>query len=233
MMIMTQHQTVSREQWLDARRALLTEEKQLTQLREQLSERRRNLPWVRVEQEYTFEAPSGQRTLAELFDGRTQLVVYHFMFAPDATVPCKSCAFWADSFDDTVVHLAQRDVTLVAISRAPLPKLQSFAARLGWSFPWYSAGDGPFNYDYGVSFEAKPGPKPYNYTGQVNDARDMPGVSVFVREPDGSVFHTYSCYSRGIDPLNTTYQYLDLVPKGRNEADLPHPMSWVRFHDAY
>jgi predicted dithiol-disulfide oxidoreductase (DUF899 family) len=230
---MDQHQTVSREQWLAARRALLADEKEFTRWREQLSARRRELPWLRVEQNYTFDGPSGKRTLPELFAGRSQLVVYHFMFGPEASAGCRGCSFWADSFDGSTAHLAQRDVTLVAVSRGPLPKLQAFAKRMGWSFPWFSSTDSAFNFDYGVSFDESAHEKSYNYGSQKPQGSEMPGISVFVRAQNGDVFHTYSCYARGIDMMNVTYQYLDLVPKGRDEAALSSPTAWLRHHDEY
>lgn len=229
-------QVVSRQEWLEARKRLLASEKEFTRQRDRLSAARRALPWVRVDKEYVFERAHGKATLGDLFDGKSQLVVYHFMFAPDWEAGCKSCSFWADNFDRSVVHLAQRDVTLVAISRAPLAKLQSFAQRLGWSFEWVSSLGSDFNYDYGVSFSPEDltqGEIAYNYGRHKAFTTDMPGVSVFAKDAAGAVFHTYSCYSRGIDMLNATYQYLDLVPKGRDESSLPYPMTWLRLRDAY
>jgi predicted dithiol-disulfide oxidoreductase (DUF899 family) len=233
---MDSHAVVSRAEWLDARKELLDDEKEFTRLRDQLSERRRHLPWVRVDKAYAFEGPSGPETLADLFGGRSQLVVYHFMFDPDWQAGCKSCSFWADNFDGIVSHLEQRDVSFVAISRAPLTKLAAFAKRLGWSFKWVSSRDSDFNFDYGVSFTAEniaSGQISYNYTSFKAHGPEMPGISVFSRDRDGGLYHTYSCYARGLDMLNTAYHYLDLVPKGRDEADLPYTMSWVRLHDEY
>jgi predicted dithiol-disulfide oxidoreductase (DUF899 family) len=233
---MEKHEVVSREKWIAAREQLLAKEKEFTRLRDQLSERRRALPWERVEKDYVFEGPKGKETLAQVFDGRSQLVVYHFMFAPEAEVPCKSCSFWADNFNGIIAHLNQRDVTFVAISRAPLPKLQAFAKRLGWSFKWLSSGGNDFNYDYNVSFrpgDAGKGGASYNYKPTETTMADLPGISVFSRDAEGQVFHTYSCYARGLDMMNTAYHYLDLVPKGRDEAELPHTMSWVKFRDLY
>ena len=233
---MEKHKVVSKDEWLAARERLLAKEKEFTRLRDQLSEERRALPWERVEKDYVFAGPNGKETLAQLFDGRSQLVVYHFMFAPEAEVPCKSCSFWADNFNGIIAHLNQRDVTFVAISRAPLPKLQAFAKRLGWTFKWLSSGGNDFNYDYDVSFRrddvAKGGAR-YNYAPTQTTMADLPGISVFFRDAEGEVFHTYSCYARGLDMLNAAYHYLDLVPKGRDEAGLPHSMAWVKYRDLY
>jgi predicted dithiol-disulfide oxidoreductase (DUF899 family) len=234
-MIMTNHQVVSPEQWLEARKQLLAKEKEFTRLRDQLSRARRDLPWERVTKDYLFDGPAGQETLAQLFEGRSQLVVYHFMFAPDWETGCKSCSFWADNFNGIVPHLNQRDVTFVAIARASLPKLQAFAKRLGWSFKWLSSSGNSFNYDYNVSFAPEAlaaGGTTYNYAANEMTLSDLPGISVFFKEADGEVFHTYSCYARGLDMMNTAYHYLDLVPKGRDEEG-PHKMAWVRLHDDY
>ena len=232
---MEKRRIVSREQWLESRRRLLAEEKELTQARDRLSERRRELPWTLVEKKYAFDSEQGPKTLAELFAGKSQLVVYHFMFGPDAEAPCKSCSFWADHYSGMVPHLAARDVAFTAISRAPLAKLEGFARRMGWTFPWVSSNGSDFNYDYGVSFSREQlatGTIPYNYGSHRAHGTEMPGISVFYREAD-AVFHTYSCYARGIELLNASYQALDLVPKGRAESDLPFSMAWVRFHDDY
>jgi predicted dithiol-disulfide oxidoreductase (DUF899 family) len=191
---------------------------------------------VRVTKQYVFDGPGGKQTLAQLFNGHTQLVVYHFMFGPDWEDGCKSCSFWADNFNGIVPHLNQRDVTFVAISRAPLAKLQAFATRLGWSFKWLSSSGSDFNYDYTVSFTPEDlagGGAIYNYAANKMYMTELPGISVFFKDADGKVFHTYSCYARGLDMLNTAYHYLDLVPKGRDEAGLPHAMAWVRLRDQY
>jgi predicted dithiol-disulfide oxidoreductase (DUF899 family) len=227
---------VSHSEWTAARKQLLAKEKQFTQDRERLSEQRRDLPWVRVTENYVFDRPRGKATLAELFDGRSQLVVYHFMFGPDANAGCRGCSFWADNFNGIVEHLRHRDVSLVAVSRAPLSKLTAFAARMGWTFEWVTAGDGKFNHDHGVSFtpdELVAGEPIYNFGTQKPPGADMPGISVFYRDPAGAIFHTYSCYARGLDMMNTAYQYLDLVPKGRDEAALPSAMAWLRLRDEY
>lgn len=232
---MNSHRVVSNAQWLAARRQLLAEEKAFTRMRDALSQKRRELPWERVEKQYTFDTATGPQSLASLFEGREQLVVYHFMFAPDWETGCKSCAFWADNFNGVVDHLQQRDVSFVAISRAPLPKLQAFKERMGWHFNCVSSGSNGFNFDYQVSFTAQEieGDVNYNYGRQRFPATDAPGVSVFTRDEQDNLFHTYSSFSRGIDILNTAYNYLDLVPKGRDEASLPHAMAWVKLHDQY
>src|ERR1700730_1869250 len=227
------HEIVSHDDWLAARTGLLAAEKEFTRLRDELSRRRRALPWEAVEQEYAFDGPHGRRTLAELFDGRSQLVVYHFMFPPEDDEGCPHCSFWADSFDANVVHLQARDVTLVAVSRAPLAKLEAYERRLGWSFPWYSSGGSDFNLDFGVSFrpgsESEPG---YNYGTWSPGLSDREGVSIFATDGAVTVFHTYSAYARGIDLLNTAYNYIDLVTKGRDEEGRS-PQFWVRRRDEY
>jgi predicted dithiol-disulfide oxidoreductase (DUF899 family) len=191
---------------------------------------------VQVTKQYLFDGPEGKQTLGQLFNGRSQLIVYHFMFGPDWEVGCKSCSFWADNFNGIVPHLNQRDVTFVAVSRAPLAKLQAFATRLGWSFKWVSSSRNDFNYDYNVSFtpeDLADGSAIYNYAANKMNMPELPGISVLFKDAEGKVFHTYSCYARGLDMLNTAYHYLDLVPKGRDEAGLPHAMAWVRLRDQY
>ena len=231
---MPEHEVVQPDLWLAERKELLAREKELTRLRDEVSRLRRELPWEPVEKEYVFEGGQGRRTLSELFDGRSQLVVYHFMFDPAWDEGCKSCSFWADSFDPNVVHLSARDVTLVAVSRAPYRKLAAYRDRMGWTFPWFSSSGSDFNADFGVAFAAEEQERAaaYNYGSLVPRMADREGVSVFAKEADDRVFHTYSTYSRGIDLLNTAYNYLDLVPKGRDEDD-QHPQSWVRRHDEY
>jgi predicted dithiol-disulfide oxidoreductase (DUF899 family) len=234
-MSMTDHQVVTPEEWGEARKQLLAKEKEFTRLRDQLSHARRDLPWVRAKQ-YVFDGPGGKQTLAQQFNGNSQLIVYHFMFAPDWEAGCKGCSFWADNFNGIVPHLNQRDVTFVAISRAPLAKLQAFSARLRWSFKWLSSSGSDFNYDYNVSFtpeELAGGGAIYNYAANKMNASELPGISVFFKDAEGNVFHTYSCYARGLDILNTAYHYLDLLPKGRDEAGLSFPMDWVRLRDEY
>jgi predicted dithiol-disulfide oxidoreductase (DUF899 family) len=231
------HAVVSHEAWLEARKRLLAREKEFTHERERLSEQRRALPWERVDKRYTFEGPSGVRSLPELFEGKSQLIVYHFMFGPaESQQPCRGCSFWADNFNGIGAHLKARDVSMVAVSRAPLPRLQSFARRMGWTFPWLSAQGDEFTHDFGVSFteaEVASDRPLYNYGTIKAPGSDMPGISVFYRDSAGDVFHTYSCYARGLDMLNNAYHYLDLAPRGRDEAGLPQPMAWVRLHDEY
>jgi len=230
------HPVVSSAEWLEARRALLAKEKEFTQLRDELSAARRGLPWERVEKQYVFDGPNGQETLVQLFAGRSQLIVYHFMFAPDWEEGCPSCSWWADNFERNVGHLVYRDVTMVAISRAPLGKLEAFKKLKGWTFKWLSSDGGEFNHDYRVSFRAEAlasGPVDYNYRQLKTTMSDLPGISVFYRDADDTIYHTYSCYSRGLDMLNAGYHYLDLVPKGRDEDALPYKMAWVRERDKY
>jgi predicted dithiol-disulfide oxidoreductase (DUF899 family) len=238
------HRTVSREVWIEARKALLAKEKEFTRSRDQLSRERRELPWVRVDKNYVFEGVDGRETLGDLFAGRSQLIVYHFMFDPSWEEGCKGCSFWADNFNGIPVHLKARDVSLVAISHAPLEKLSAFKKRMGWSFKWVSSDGSDFNRDYNVSFtpeELERGEIVYNYalvkTGGTDRSGAMmterPGISVFYKDPGGTIFHTYSCYARGLDMMNVAYHYLDLTPNGRDEAGLPYPMAWTRYHDAY
>jgi predicted dithiol-disulfide oxidoreductase (DUF899 family) len=232
----TETRIVTRDEWVQARLALLKKEKQLTRLRDELTAERRALPRVRIEKSYYFDTDDGRRTLADLFQGKSQLVVYHFMFAPTWEAGCKHCSFWADGYDGMVSHLGARDVSLVAVSKAPLAKLVAFKRRMGWSFPWVSSSGSDFNRDFFVSFtqeEIASGKLVYNFATQPFAIEEAPGVSVFSRAPDGTVCHTYSCYSRGLDILNPAYNLLDLVPKGRDEDGLPHTMAWVRLHDLY
>jgi predicted dithiol-disulfide oxidoreductase (DUF899 family) len=230
-----QHKIVSQEAWLAARKAHLAREKEFTRLRDELSAERRALPWTRVEKTYAFEGPDGRQTLAELFDGRSQLIVYHFMLGPGWEQGCPSCSFVADHFDGALVHLAHRDVTLAAVSRAPLPEIEAFKERMGWRFPWFSSFGSDFNADFHVSFtkeQLAAGKVDYNYR-LVEGEDELPGLSVFYQDGDGAVFHTYSAYARGLDMLVGTYNWLDLAPKGRDEAALPWTMAWVRHHDRY
>ena len=228
------HQVVSKDEWITARKRLLSKEKEFTRLRDELSRERRELPWERVDKQYVFETATGPQALPDLFEGRQQLVVYHFMFAPEWENGCKSCSFWADNFNGIVAHLKQRDVSFVAVSRAPWKKLHAFAQRMGWCFNWVSSGGNDFNFDYRVSFTEQQirGEVDYNYDKRKFPSTDAPGVSVFLRDGD-TVFHTYSSFGRGIDMLNTAYHYMDLVPKGRDEEDLPSTMAWVKLHDQY
>ena len=234
---------VSHDKWLSARRAFLKKDKEFTRRRDELSAARRALPWEKVTKKYEFDTADGKRTLADLFDGRSQLVVYHAMFNPKAAGPktswtkdaaCMGCSFWADNFNGVIAHLNARDVSMIAVSRASVAKIGAFQKRMGWTFRWVSSGDGPFNFDYGVSFtdaEVKKKKAFYNFNIQDPFMSEREGVSVFYRDPDGQIFHTYSAYARGIDLLNTAYNYLDIVPRGRDEGK--GGQSWVKLHDEY
>jgi predicted dithiol-disulfide oxidoreductase (DUF899 family) len=228
------HPVVSHQEWLSARTALLAKEKEFTRLRDELSRERRALPWERVEKEYRFDGPEGTESLADLFAGRSQLVVYHFMFAPDWEAGCHACSFWADNFNGIDVHLKHRDTSFLAISRAPLAKLDAYKKRMGWSFKWVSSGNTDFNFDYNVSFRPEEVARKqgfYNFAVMDPLSPEREGVSVFYQDAKGTVYHTYSAYARGIDILNGAYNYLDLTPKGRDEAG--RGMFWLRRHDEY
>jgi predicted dithiol-disulfide oxidoreductase (DUF899 family) len=228
-----QHEVVAHDEWVEARRALLAAEKEFTRARDDLSRIRRQLPWERVDKEYEFDAGDARRSLADLFGPHRQLIVYHFMFAPEDDAGCPSCSFWAESFDRNVIHLAARDISFVAISRAPAAKLRAYRERMGWTFPWLSSGDGDFNYDFGVAFRPEQlDTNVYNY-GSAPGIEDREGVSVFFKDDDGDVFHTYSAYARGIDLLNSAYNYIDLTPRGREEPSGGNPQFWVRRRDEY
>jgi predicted dithiol-disulfide oxidoreductase (DUF899 family) len=227
---------VSQTEWLKARQDLLAQEKKFTRERDELSRQRREMPWLEVTKPYQFETPAGRKSFGDLFAGNSQLIVYHFMFHPDWTAGCKSCSYWADNYNGAIDHLAARDTALVAISRAPLGKLEAFRQRMGWRFPWASAIGEDFNHDFGVSFtkdEIASKEKLYNYGTRAFGGEDAPGISVFIKEASGRIFHTYSCYSRGLDMLNGAYHLLDLTPKGRDEEELTPHMAWVRLHDEY
>jgi len=231
----TSKPTVTREAWTEARKALLAKEKAFTRERDALSAARRELPMVKVEKSYIFEEPGGKRALADLFEGKRQLVVYHFMFDPSWDEGCKSCSYVADSFGGAIAHLAARDTSFAAISRAPLAKIEAFKKRMGWKFRWLSSSGSDFNYDYNVSFrpeDVAAGTVEYNYEKKPFPVSEAPGLSVFLREGN-DIFHTYSTYGRGLDLLISTYNYLDLTPLGRQEEDLPYGMAWVRHHDKY
>lgn len=230
---MEKPELVSRQEWLEQRRALLVEEKAHTRAREALAAKRRALPMVAVEKHYEFESERGVETLPELFRGRSQLVVYHFMFGPDWEQGCPSCSFWADNFSGIDVHLAARDTTFIAASNAPLATLVAYRERMGWRFDWVSARTNDFGVDFGVTFpDKRPGEQGYNY-GQAPFGEEMPGLSAFRRLDDGTVAHTYSTYSRGLDAFNSAYHLLDFTSKGRDEAELPFTMAWVRRRDQY
>jgi predicted dithiol-disulfide oxidoreductase (DUF899 family) len=234
---MHEHRIVSSRAWVEARKAFLEKEKEFTRARDALSQARRELPWTAVDKTYRFQGPSGEETLAELFAGRSQLVVYHFMFAPGWKAGCPHCSFWADNFNPVVVHLNEREVTLIAVSRAPYAQLAEYRKRMGWSFKWVSSYETDFNSDFQVSFtpeQVARGRAEYNFASQPieePDATEREGVSVFYKDDTGRVFRTYSTYARGIDLLNTAYNFLDLVPMGRNEGD--RGQFWVRRHDEY
>lgn len=230
------HKIVSEKEWIKARKSLLKKEKEFTVMRDQLNQQRRELPWKAVNKEYFFEGPNGKVTLEQLFDGRSQLIVYHFMFDPSWDAGCLHCSFWADNFNEIIVHLNQRDVTMITVSRAPYSKLATYKQRMGWDFKWVSSYDSDFNFDYDVSFTPEVLHKKegfYNYNLQDTLSSEREGVSVFYKDPEGRLFHTYSAYARGIDMLNVAYHYLDLVPKGRDEAGHEFPQFWVRRHDEY
>ena len=227
------HPVVSRQQWIADRKKLMAREKELTRLGDQIARERRALPWVRIDKAYMFDTLAGRRTLADLFDGRRQLLVQHFMLAPGWEQGCKSCSYMADHTDATTLHLAQRDVTFVAVSRAPLSEIEQFRRRMGWKFPWVSSHGTDFNHDFHVSFtadELASGKADYNY-GSAASNDELPGVSVFWKDDAGEVFHTYSTYGRGVEVMMHTYRLLDLTPKGRDEDGLG--MEWVRHHDRY
>jgi len=230
------HPVVERERWLHARLQLLDEEKALLRAQDELARRRRALPWVRVETPYVFDTTVGPRTLADLFDGRRQLIVQHFMLGPGWDEGCPSCSFMADHTDGMAPHLAARDIAFVAVSRAPLAEIERFRRRMGWRFRWVSSFGNTFNGDWHVSFapeEVASGEVAYNYTRQAFPHTEAPGVSVFVRDDDGTVFHSYSTYGRGVEVMMGAYRLMDLTPAGRGERDVPHKMEWVRHHDRY
>src|SRR6266481_6739615 len=229
------HEIVSPEKWAAKRIELLKKEKEFTRRGDQLSAEKRKLPWVRVGKEYVFDGPDGKETLADLFSGRSQLVVYHFMFGPEWEEGCPTCSLVADNFDGNVVHLAHRDVTLAVVSRARLPQIEAFKKRMGWRFKWVSSYGSDFNHDYRVSFtnEEMANGDYYNYDTSGFPREEAPGISVFYKDETGDVFHTYSSYARGPEFLIGAYSYLDLVPKGRDEDALPFTMAWIRHHNRY
>ena len=233
---MNEHPVVSRDEWLQARRELLQQEKRLTRARDELAAQRRQMPWVKIDKPYRFVGESGETTLAGLFGNHSQLLLYHFMYGPDWQEGCPSCSFWADNYSGTTEHLAARDIALAVVSRAPLQRLLDYRQRMGWQFDWYSSLDSDFNFDFEVSFteeQLKSGDNRYNYRDGAAGMQELPGVSVFVRDPQGAVYHSYSCYARGLDTLNATYHHIDLTPRGRDEKDLAYPMQWLRRRDQY
>jgi predicted dithiol-disulfide oxidoreductase (DUF899 family) len=227
---------VSRGEWLVARKKLLAREKQLTRERDAVAAERRQLPWVKVEKNYVFEGPNGEATLADLFNSKSQLIIYHLMFGPDWQEACPSCAFNMDHTDGAMVHLAQREVSFAAVSRAAYPKIIAFQKRMGWRFNWVSSNGNDFNRDYHVYFtkeELATGEVNHNFNLEAFPGTDAPGISVFYKDKDGNIFHTYSAYGRGTETTMNTYNYLDYVPKGRDEDGLRFTMSWLRHHDRY
>lgn len=228
-----QHPIVSRDDWLTARRSLLKAEKELTRLRDKVARERLALPWERIDKEYMFDAPEGRRTLADLFDGRSQLLVQHFMFAPGWKEGCPSCSYMADHTDGMNKHLAHHDVTMIAVSRAPLAEIERYRQRMGWRFKWVSSFGNDFNYDFRVSFtpeEVASGHIDYNFGEWPETGEEWPGVSAFCKDDRGRLFRTYSSYGRGVEVMMGAYNMLDIAPKGRNEAE---GMDWVRRHDRY
>ena len=230
---MTTHRIVSRAEWLEARRALLAKEKAFTQQREELAQERRALPWVKVEKDYVFDAPEGKVTLRDLFDGKGQLIVQHFMFGPDWNEGCPSCSFWTDNFNGIDVHLAHRDTAFVLVSRGPIDKLEAYRKRMGWNLRWVSSLHNDFNFDFAVSFPGEQTEPVYNFNTIKPYGQETPGLSAFRRGEDGAIYRTYSTYARGLDMLNGAYQLLDITSKGRDEEGLSFAMAWVRRHDKY
>jgi predicted dithiol-disulfide oxidoreductase (DUF899 family) len=233
---MTNHPIVSHAEWVAARKKLLEKEKEFSKLREQLTEQRQSLPWEKVEKEYTFEGPGGKESLADLFDDKAQLIVYHFMFDPEWKEGCKSCSIIADHYNPSIVHLNHRDVAMVTISRAPLDKLDAYKKRMGWSFKWLSSLASDFNFDYHVSFTPEQAAKRetyYNYRLENSAGGERPGISVFYKSENGDIFHTYSAFARGLENFIGAYNLLDIVPKGRDESALKNGMDWVKRHDQY
>ena len=231
-----EHKIVSREEWVTARKKLLKKEKEETQLRDELAAERRELPWVKIDKNYIFKGPNGDVSLSELFNGRSQLLIYHFMFGPDWKEGCPSCSFTCDHIDSALPHLAARGVQVVMISRAPLSKIEPFKKRMGWHFNWVSSNANDFNHDFNVYFtkeEMAKGEVYYNYKMQPFPSQEGPGISIFYKNADGEIFHTYSTFGRGIEPVVGAYMLLDMVPKGRDEDHLNFTMEWVRYHDRY
>ncbi|MDM0112744.1 thioredoxin family protein [Variovorax sp. J22R133] len=232
----TNHTVVSQERWITQRKSLLAREKELTQLRDQVARERRALPWTYIEKDYVFDAPEGKRTLSDLFEGRHQLLVQHFMLGRDWTQGCASCSFMADHIQGMKVHLEHRDVSVMAVSRGPLAAIERFRERMGWQFKWVSSAGNDFNFDFDVSFtpeDQAAGEVYYNFDTRPYMHEELPGISVFYKDDAGSIFHTYSTYGRGVEVMMGTYNLLDLMPEGRGERDVPHKMEWVRHHDRY
>jgi predicted dithiol-disulfide oxidoreductase (DUF899 family) len=231
---MSGHRVVTRGEWLQERVKFLAEEKELTRRADELAQRRKQLPWVRVEKKYLFDTHEGEKTLAELFDGRSQLMVYHFMFGPNWGAGCPGCTLHADSFDRAIAHLNQRGVTMLCASRAPLEKLDAYKKRMGWAFRWVSSGRSDFNFDFAVSYPENAGTFVHNFTApwKSGTAEEHAGLSTFVLD-GGEVFHAYSCYTRGLEPFNAMYQLLDRAPRGRDEEGLAQKHGWIKRRDEY
>lgn len=233
---MAEPKVATREAWLEARMALLEEEKAHLRAGDALAAKRRALPWVLVEKDYRFQTDEGEKTLADLFNGRSQLIVQHFMMGPDWEAGCPSCSFWADGYSGMTPHIEQRDITLIAVSRAPIERINVYRNRMGWTFPWVSSLGSDFNFDFGVRAteeQLNGGEITYNYRTGPARSSELHGTSVFARDLNGQVFHTYSTYGRGLDPMNNAYAYMDLTPKGRDEGDLPFSMGWLKRRDEY
>ena len=230
---MTTPRIVSQEEWLKARKAFLAKEKEFTRARDELARQRRELPWVKVEKPYTFDAAEGRVSLGDLFGGKGQLLIYHFMMGPDWEEGCPNCSFWADNYNGVDVHLAHRDTALVAVSRAALAKIDAYKKRMGWTFRWVSSAGSDFNFDYDASFKPDEEGLRYNFGTIKPFGEETPGISAFRRGNGGAIYHTYSTYARGLDMLNGAYHLLDLTSKGRDEQELPWPMAWVKRHDRY
>jgi predicted dithiol-disulfide oxidoreductase (DUF899 family) len=231
---MTKHPVVNHEEWEKQRKAFLKKEREFTHLRDKLTKERQNLPWERVEKNYVFETSKGKKSLSDLFEGRHQLLIYHFMYGPDWDEGCKSCSFWADNFERNVIHLAHRDITMIAVSRAPVKALEDYKKRLGWTFTWASSLGNDFNHDYHVSFKpSELNNVYYNYENSSFPSEEAPGLSAFYRDDEGNIYHTYSTYARGLDMCNTGYQLMDLAPMGRNEEGLEFTMEWLKRRDEY
>ena len=230
------HPVVTPDRWLAERKKLLAREKELTKLRDEIAALRRMLPWVRIEKDYQFDTPNGKRSLADLFEGRSQLMVQHFMLGPGWEQGCPSCSYMADHMDGMNIHLANRDITFIAVSRASLDEIERFRARMGWKFKWVSSNATDFNFDFHVSFtpeERAKGKVNYNFTMQPFPAEEAPGISLFCKNETDEVFHTYSTFGRGVEVMMGAYDMMDLAPKGRGERDVPYKMEWVRHHDRY
>ncbi len=223
---------VSAEEWRKKRLELLQKEKEFTKLRDQLSTERRSLPWVKIKKDYRFLSVKGEKSFADLFEGKSQLIIYHFMFGPGTIVGCKSCSFWTDQYDPIIVHIRQRDANLIGVSRGEIEKMEAFRKRMGWQFQWVSSIENDFNDDFHVTLQSGQ-PSQYNYKSVITRGGEWPGISVFYKDEDEAIYHTYSTYARGLEDLNTVYRYLDILPKGRDEDDLPYGMAWVKLRDEY